>query len=209
MKKICLFMILGVLLFAGFPGRTSAQGTGDEHPGVQTLPDGQKVLFVYYDKGDPRNSYFPSHTIGDGKALKFDDGCPDDPQSGKTCVKITYNATGSYGWAGLYWVNPPGNWGDEKGGYDLSFAKKLTFWARGEKGGEHIAVFRFGGLKGDYPDSDIHGVGPLVLTKEWKQYSVNLEGRNMRYIFAGFSFALTKEYNREGCVFYVDNIKYE
>ena len=168
----------------------------------------QEVV-VYYDKSSAENSFFPSQTIGDGHAVSFDEGCLDDPQSGKTCVRIEYNATGDYGWAGLYWVNPPGNWGENKGGYDLRFAKKLTFWAKGEKGGEYIAVFRLGGLKGNYPDSDNHGLGPVTLTDQWQEYSVDVSERNLKYIFAGFSFALTKAHNRKGCVFYLDNIKYE
>ena len=147
--------------------------------------------------------------IADVSALEFDDGWTENPQSGKTCIRVQYNATGSFGWAGLYWVNPKGNWGNEKGGYDLRFAKKLTFWVRGEKGQEHIAVFKFGGLKGVYPDSDNHGMGPVVLTDKWQQLTVDVSTRDMRYISAGFSLALTKAHNRKGCVFYLDNIQYE
>ncbi|MFH1460681.1 MAG: hypothetical protein ABIG64_09985 [Candidatus Omnitrophota bacterium] len=169
----------------------------------------KQTLVVYNDQAAIENHYYPSERIGDGEALEFEDGFKENPQSGKTCIRIKYNATGSYGWAGIYWVNPKGNWGDLKGGFDLRFAKKLTFWAKGEKGGEHIAVFRFGGLKGVFPDSDNHGIGPIVLTPQWQEYIVDVSQRNMRYISAGFSFAMTKAHNRKGCTFYLDNIKYE
>ncbi|MBU0633964.1 MAG: hypothetical protein KKB82_05630 [Candidatus Omnitrophica bacterium] len=170
----------------------------------------KQELIVYYDKNYPDNHYHPSGRIGDAQDLKFDDGWENMPVSGKTCVRIEYRAQGDFGWVGLYWLNPELNWGNQRGGgYDLRFAKKLTFWAKGEKGGEHIAVFKFGGIKGLYTDSDNHGIGPLVLTADWKQYTVDVSKRNMRYISAGFSFALTKAHNREGCVFYIDDIKYE
>ncbi len=168
-----------------------------------------KQLVVYTDQGSEDNHYYPTQRIGDGDALQFDDGWPENPRSGNTCIKIQYKATGNFGFAGIYWVNPKANWGDQKGGYDLRFASKLTFWVRGEKGGEHIAVFKFGGFKGIYPDSDNHGIGPMVLTKEWQKISVDVSTRNMRYISAGFSFAIAKAYNRKGCIFYIDDIKYE
>jgi hypothetical protein len=201
MKKLVLvLLIIELIIPAGLQAKAQEENEKNSEPA-------EKV--VYYDKGSPENSFFPSQTIGDGQAIEFDESWMKDPQSGRTCIKIKYSAIGDFGWAGLYWVNPPGNWGERKGGYDLSFAKKLTFWAKGEKGGEHIAVFRLGGLKGNYPDSDNHGLGPVVLTDQWKQYSVDLSKRNLKYIFAGFSFALTKAHNRKGCVFYLDNIKYE
>ena len=164
---------------------------------------------VYRDDGFAGNKFQPTEYIGDKEALQFDTGWKEGAQEGQTCIKVTYKAIGDYGWAGLYWVNPAGNWGNQRGGYDLRFAKKLTFWARGEKGGEHIAVFRYGGIKGNFSDSDNHGIGPLVLTKEWKQYTVDLSNRSLKYISAGFSFALTKAHNRQGCIFYLDAIQYE
>ena len=55
---------------------------------------------------------------------------------------------------GVAWQHPVNDWGDEPGGFDLTGAEKLTFWARGAEGGERLD---FGvGLIGDdkpYPDS--------------------------------------------------------
>jgi len=168
-----------------------------------------KQLIVYFDKDHQQNHYYPSEWIGDKQDLVLDEADKNNPYSGDTCIRIEYKAESDFGWAGIYWVNPEGNWGNERGGYDLRFAKKLTFWAKGQKGGEHIAVFKFGGLKGLYPDSDNHGMGPVVLTPQWKQYTIDVSKRNMRYIMAGFSFYLAKAYNRQGCIFYIDDIKYE
>ncbi len=199
MKKYLSFLILTFLISIplGFAAEAGEKGSQKE------------VRAVYTDKGAPENAYHLSQFIGDVEDLEFDEGCAENARVGETCVRFNYKAAGNHGWVGAYWVNPPANWGDERGGYDLREAKKLTFWARGEKGGEHIAVFRFGGFKGLFSDTDIHGIGPVVLTPEWRQYVIDLDCRNMRYISAGFGFCVSKNYNRQGCVFYVDDIKYE
>ena len=202
------FIVLGmVLLLAAVSPARGAEPAAEKAAAEKTTAP--KQLVVYADKDSPENSFYPSQYIGDAAAITFDEGWTEKPQSGKTCMRVIYAPQGDFGWAGLYWVNPAGNWGKQKGGYDLRFAKRLTFWARGEKGGEHIAVFRYGGIKGAFNDSDNHGIGPLVLTNEWTQYTVDLSKRNLKYISAGFSFALTKAHNREGVVFYVDNVKFE
>jgi len=199
---VLVFCAVGVFCFSVCCAQETASPNKTEADQVQELA-------VYIDKDHSENHYFPTERIGDAQSLTLDDGWTENPQEGKTCIQIKYDATGDFGFAGIYWVNPKGNWGNQKGGYDLTFADKLTFWVRGEKGGEYIAVFKFGGLKGTYPDSDNHGIGPITLTDQWQELSVDVSTRNMRYISAGFSFAITKAHNRKGCVFYIDNIKYE
>jgi len=39
--------------------------------------------------------------------------------------------------------------------------KKLSFWARGDKGGEKIAEFKVGGITGEHGDSDSASIGPV------------------------------------------------
>lgn len=204
MKRIFLSKILLICLIVQFVFVLSCFAQEVKQKEVKA-----QELAVYFDKDYIDNHYFASQRIGDGLSLEIDDNWKDNPQSGQTCIRIKYNATGPFGFAGVYWVNPKENWGNLKGGYDLRFAKKLTFWVRGDVGSEHIAVFKFGGLKGVYSDSDNHGIGPIVLTDKWQQFSVDLKGRDMRRISAGFSFAISKAYNRKGCIFYIDNIKYE
>jgi len=45
-------------------------------------------------------------------------------QEGYPCLKVKYLAKGSNGWSGIIWQNPPNNWGDLNGGYNLSGAQK-------------------------------------------------------------------------------------
>ena len=168
-------------------------------------------FYVYSDRGAITNHYIPSGWMGDWGDIKFDAGWKENPYLGTTCIKITYTANMSQGarWAGIYWQNPANNWGTIDGGYDLSKATKLTFWARGEKGGERIEEFKVGGIMGEYSDSDSASIGPVILNKEWTKYEIDLRGKDMSYIIGGFCWATNVDVNPEGAVFYLDEIRYE
>jgi len=166
---------------------------------------------VYTDKNARGNHYVPSGWMGDYSDVAFTDACTDNPHTGNTCIKVAYRSSVSQGarWAGMYWQNPPNNWGNRKGGYDLTGAKKLTFWIRGEEGGERVEEIKIGGMSGTYPDSDSASVGPIVLTKEWQQHEVNLKGLDLSYISGGFCWATNLDVNPDGATFYIDDIRYE
>ncbi len=177
-------------------------------------PESKKVEFpfyVYADGNSLDNHYIPSGWMGDYQDINFNQNCKEDPYSGSTCIKIVYSAKASQGarWAGIYWQNPANNWGSKDGGYDLTGATKLTFWARGEKGGERIEEFKIGGIMGEYSDSDSAGIGPVVLTPEWKEYSIDLRGKDLSYIIGGFCWSTNADVNPQGATFYLDEIKYE
>jgi len=178
-------------------------------------PAGKKTqempFYVYADKGSISNHFIPSGWMGDYSDLKIDVGFAENPYFGKTCLKITYLNKASNGarWAGIYWQNPPNNWGGVDGGFDLSKATKLTFWARGEKGGERIEEFKIGGIMGEFSDSDTAGIGPVVLEKDWKQYTIDLKGKDLSYMLGGFAWATNLDVNPDGAVFYLDEVKYE
>ena len=178
-------------------------------------PEGNKTqempFYVYADRGAMQNHFIPSGWMGDSSDLRIDMGWSENPYFGKTCLKITYGNKASNGarWAGMYWQYPPNNWGSVDKGFDLSKAKKLTFWARGDKGGERIEEFKIGGIMGEYSDSDTAGIGPVVLEKEWKQYTIDLQGKDLSFIIGGFAWSSNLDVNPDGCVFYLDEIKYE
>ena len=186
-------------------------------PEVSSKPASAKVFQnggpfrVYTDGSSPDNHYVPSGWMGDYGDLKVDDKFMTNPHSGTTCVKVVYSGKATQGarWGGVYWQNPPNNWGTRPGGYDLTGAKKVTFWARGEKGGERIEEFKIGGITGEYADSDVAGIGPVVLTTEWQQFTIDLEGKDLSSISGGFCWATNIDVNPQGCTFYLDDIKYE
>ena len=170
-----------------------------------------KAFPVYTDGKSPDNHYIPSGWMGDYGDIKFDDKWMDKPHTGSTCIKIAYSNKATQGarWSGMYWQNPPNNWGTRPGGYDLTGAKKLTFWARGEKGGERIEEFKLGGITGEYADSDTAGIGPVVLTTQWQQYTIDLTGKDLSSISGGFCWSTNLDVNPDGATFYLDDVRYE
>lgn len=168
-------------------------------------------FYVYSDMRSMFNHYAPSGWMGDVSDLKIVNNCTDTPQSGVTCLKLTYSAacTQKEEWVGVYWQYPPNNWGKRKG-YNLTGAKKLTFWARGEQDGVKLSEVKVGGIKGDkFTDTAEVAIGPFEITKEWKQYTLDLSGTDLSNIIGGFCVAVSREDNPRGCVFYLDEIVFE
>jgi hypothetical protein len=178
---------------------------------AQDKPSSQVTFpfFVYKDGGAKENRYFASGFTGDYSAIKMDEKCKETPKAGESCVKFTYTGETPQNlkWAGVFFQNPANNWGTIDGGYDLTGAKKLTFFARGEKGGE-VVEFKFGGVSAAYSDSAGASTGPIVLTKEWKEYQIPLEDQDLSYVLTGFTWVAEQKNSPDGQVFYLDEIAY-
>jgi hypothetical protein len=221
MKKLSCLLV-AALFTAGFSGTVSAapktlkksttapaaaskaEDTSAKKAGFQPFP-------VFTDQGARTNHFAPSGWMGDYGDVKINPGAVENPHSGKTSIKITYSGkmTQNAGWAGMYWQQPANNWGDKKGGFNLTGATKLTFWARGAKGGEKISEFKMGGITGEYPDSDSAAIGPVELTPEWQKYTVELKDKDLSHVIGGFCWSASKDDNPDGFVVYVDDIMYE
>jgi len=160
---------------------------------------------IYTDQDAGGNHGFPSGWMGDISALKMDTSWIYNCYKGTTCIKnvwIPRNAA----WAGIMWQEPENNWGNIKdGGYNLTGATKITFWARGEKGGEPVD-FIVGGIKGKYPDTiqpTIH-TGRIYLTRQWKRYTIDLRGYDLSKVIGLFGWVTSID-----PIFYLDEIKYD
>ena len=197
MKKSILFVVTAMALCAGI---TTYAEMGAFKP-----------FSIYTDAKAPDNHYIPSGWMGDYGDIKLNDKFMTGAHGGSTTIQIVYTNKATQGarWAGIYWQNPPNNWGTRPGGYDLTGAKKLTFWARGENGGERIEEFKVGGITGEYADSDVAGIGPVVLTKDWQQYTIDLEGKDLSSISGGFCWSTNLDVNPEGATFYLDDVVFE
>jgi predicted small lipoprotein YifL len=170
-----------------------------------------KKFYVYADQGYFKNHYIPSGWMGDYGDLKYNDAWSDRPYSRKSSIKIVYNAQKKQGagWAGIYWQDPANNWGNMKGGYDITGAKKLTFWARGDKGGEIITEFKIGGINGEHSDTASASIGPVTLGTDWKEYTIDLKNEDLSVVIGGFAFVISSMENPNGATFYLDDIAYE
>jgi hypothetical protein len=165
-----------------------------------------QLPFVLYSSEQPASPYVASGWMGDAASIAVDNHCTTDPHSGKFCMKCQFKATTGFG--GIAWQNPANDWGDLKGGYNLSGATKLTFWARGEDGGEAVS-FKMGilGKEKKFADSDHAELPDVALTQEWKQYSIDLAGKDLSCVKTGFVWALAA--GGKPVTFYLDNIRYE
>ena len=165
-----------------------------------------KLPFVVYDEASSASRYIPSGYMGDHANIRVDGNHQTNPYSGKTCMKVTYPSP--TGWAGVAWQHPANDWGDRPGGFDLTGAQTLSFWARGSQGGE-VLKFGYGLLGPDKPfgDSAKDELDDVVLSPEWKQYRVDLKDKDLRRIKTGFFWVLAGQ--GRPIEFYLDDIRYE
>jgi hypothetical protein len=163
-----------------------------------------------------------------------------NPRSGATCIEATFDAIDSTYWGGFVFgvgtmearpqnaepAKPEMNFGTlPNAGYDLAGARKITFWARGARGGERIEFFAGGTgwnvekreRESAYPDSfcRIPSQGKTTtLTRAWKKYSIDLgilkkrKNENLRHVIGGFAWVASAKRNPDGAVFYIDDIRY-
>lgn len=185
---------------------------------------------VYEDIGSAGNHFV--HRAMMGTSAGIDDGWTGTVHSGATAVKNTFSGYGSE-WGGWYFQNgvlqgdavtPTSNWGDyPNAGIDLTGATELTFWARGELGGERIEPFAFGvGWQGatqiaPYPDSSpkvtlcgkLSGQCYITLSATWTQYTIKLTGLDLHYVLGGFGWVTNAPNNgNRSITFYLDDIRY-
>lgn len=214
MRKLAA--VTGVILAAAVVGASAQEEASAPQaasaPAVvgQIVQPGLKVklpLVVYRNCEDEGEQYFiPSGWMGSYDSIEFDDCWKENPRSGESCIKISFSDP--RGWGGIAWQNPANNWGDDEGGIDLTGAKKLTFWARGDKGGEMVE-FKMGIIPRNKPyfDTGKGSLGRVKLEKEWKKFEIPLEGKDLSRIMTGFVLSLKGR--TEPVVFYLDDIIYE
>ncbi|MFH1692512.1 MAG: hypothetical protein ABIC68_08135 [Candidatus Omnitrophota bacterium] len=197
-------LLLAVLFSCLFISASGAQET--------VLQEQDMPFYVYYDTGSSRNHFYPSGWMGDWGEIKFNDDCRTGFHGGHSCIRVTYFAKGfnGAGWVGIYWQDPLKNWGTVEGGYNLGKARRLSFYARGERGGEVISEFKVGGITGDYPDSGTASIGPVVLTDQWQQYTIDLSDTELSHISGGFCWSTSRDANSgQPITFFLDDIRYE
>ncbi|HEX8552571.1 MAG TPA: glycoside hydrolase family 2 TIM barrel-domain containing protein [Abditibacteriaceae bacterium] len=183
---------------------TAAVAAGMAGGGAKAAEQAKLPFSVYAEAGD-KLSYIPSGYMGDAGNIKMTEDDTTTPHTGKTVIKAQYTTGG--GWGGVVWQSPANDWGEQPGGLNLTGAKKLTFWARGEKGGEKVS-FSFGILdKAKYPDSGKGEIKDQELTKEWKQFEIDLTGKDLSQIKTGFVWVLGAK--GEPVTFYLDDITYQ
>jgi hypothetical protein len=155
--------------------------------------------------------YVPSGWMGDVYSIRFFENWKDESSNGERTIRFVFDRSkaGVFGWAGVAWQYPACNWGNIDGAVNLSGAKKLCFRARGEAGGEVVA-FKIGGNYGVFSDTTEKFLGPLSLSKDWKEYSLSLEQEDLSHVSWGFAFFVNKyQQPRPVIIFYLKDIRLE
>lgn len=170
-------------------------------------PGGVRVLLplAVYADGEPQ-PWASSGWMGGHDALALDPESHDEPHSGPTCLRVDYDAPGM--WVGVAWQHPVNDWGEQPGGFDLTGARKLTFWARGAEGGEKIdfAVGLIGSDK-PYPDSVKAEKKGVKLKREWKRYEIDLKGADLTRVKTPFVWTMGGR--GRPVTFWLDDIRFE
>ena len=239
MKKI--LAILLVLCF--FVPSISAQAQEESYESFQpaaekaiqalknTLEEERRNIYVYRDFGDTENHYTQKALMAgmDASLVRdMNENWQENPYSGSSCIRCE-QITHEGDWGGWLFLNgylpegsnvPELNDGTVDGqGLDLSGAERLTFFARGEKGGEQVEFFTCGfGYNSEwnaqvvpFPDSSMkRSTGVVTLTQEWTQFSIDLSSADMSSIVCGFGYVLKGNVpgDREK-VCYLDEIRFE
>ena len=203
MKRTAIGMGLAEIATVMF--MTAAAPKEEAKPAAKEGFPPEKMPLILYEDCKPgfQPPYSPSGWMGMTENIEFENCCTDNPR-GSTCIKFTLTAGE---WAGVVWQYPANDWGEIPDGLNLTAAKRLTFLARGERGGEQVE-FKMGVLGRDkpYPDSGSAGL-TTRLSKQWKQYSVALSGKNLKCIKTGFSCSIRGR--SDPVTMYVDDIRYE
>lgn len=167
-------------------------------------------------KMDVITRYKPSGWMGDGKEqnkyVQLNLSCTNNPRRQSIdCVMIKYTP-GTERWAGIYWLNKPNNWGDLPGdNFSDAGYSKITFWVRGETGGEKVE-FKAGGvndLKKAHKDLFEASTDMIRLSRVWERHEINLQGKNLSGVIGVFCWTVDIAANPSGAIFYLDDICYE
>jgi hypothetical protein len=111
-------------------------------------------------------------------------------------VKISYSIPAAGGFCG---------WGVNLNGYDASTQKSLTFWLRGDGGGERLKL----GLKDKITPAGQEPKVILTASSAWERVSVPMEkfaGQNLSLLE---NFSISFEFNLGSGVIYVDGFIFE
>ena len=163
--------------------------------------------FVIYDEGGRQSPpYIASGWMGNTKAIKYDERCSTNPHSGQSCIRIDFTANDQ--WGAIAWQNPENDWGDKPGGWDLTGAKRLSIWLRGDTGDETCSIEL--GILGDdkkFSDTAKAKLENIKLSNQWREVSIDLVGKNLTRIKTGLVVSIPGQ--GQPVTIYVDDCKYE
>ncbi len=167
------------------------------------VPKVSLPFYVYKDgENDP---YAATAFMGNYKAMTVDTQHKSIVHSGHAALKISYKQ--EHDWYGLGVVDPANDWGEILGGYDVSGAKKFTFWAKASKKNV-VATIGFGLIGKDkpFPDTAKKSV-EIKLTTKWKKYVISTKKLDLSCIRSGLTIFSSSF--RSGQDIFIDDVVFE
>ena len=215
-----VIFILSVLNFQIFHSPTSMPKQEDRvvEPTRPTTQDPSSIptnWYVYRDVGSKENHGEWANFMPENGSQMMNLFLADrtNPAFGATSVRVDVNFLEPW-WCGLAVSPHPEKWGDlgTDPAFNLSHAKKLVFWARGNKGGEMIQVKV--STTGDKPFGDsapFPAKTPWIsLTPTWTPYELPLKGFDLSRVMTPFVFVVDKAHNgSEPFSFFLDEVYFE
>ena len=185
------------------------------------LPD--TAFYVYKDAGSPDNHFSPSGYMGDIGDIHVNQAYAENSHSGTSAIEVVYDPAGAAPndcdtsppckWSGVYWLEPPKNWGWDPAlggkGFDLSEYSRLRLWTRADR--SCSIEFRVGGIDQPYGDSLKSPKKKVVkLTRKWQEVEIDLTGSDLSYRIGGFAWVADwSTVSNKSCTFYLDDIRFE
>lgn len=155
---------------------------------------------------DVNNLFSPTYNEGDALSV--------NSQTQLVTIDYPYSEGGK-GEAILIWRYPDYNDGSKREGRDLGGARRLTFDARGENGGE-VVRFAVGAFSQDTDfiketrnTSDGSLQEKITLSRNWMNYQIDLSGKKLSSIGAGFACTLFRNGSKEPIRIYLRNMYYD
>jgi hypothetical protein len=218
-----LALVFGAACDGGGSRSTPTQPTQPSPPAAPPDPcaraSGPEAMpfDVYVDAGDRRNHFIPSGFFGDTSDLGFEVADTSRPHSGTTSIRIEYRPAGPMGFAGIFWQCPENNFGTVAGaGFDLSRARRVRFFARVAQG-TAVVEFKVGGIGHGSPPAPFPESLPATpsgqvtssLTQDWREFTIDVAGRDLSRVIGGFMFVTSIAQNPAGVTVFLDDIVWE
>jgi hypothetical protein len=176
--------------------------------------------------------FVPSGYEGDYTAvtMPLDPTCGGNRSSASAlgnCHPVTYKpplaGPGVAGWAGVLWQHPANNWGAAAGYAIPPGATKVSFWARGQLGGEvvtFIAGFAVTPTAMSPCVDTVSGSSRQTLATTWTHYTMSLNGQYTGGIISSFGYVIAaadqpardagaSDAGAPSAQFYVDDIEWQ
>lgn len=232
-RRVALIVVACVL--AGVPATARASTPADSLEASRAFLAREMDRYhdhfgVYEDVSSPDNHFHVYAKLPDENApVTLNGSWEATRHTGATAMKceLLPGGTGGYYYLAGVLVPPDttpqpdfGTLPDAGYNGDLTQATSLSFWAKGEHGGEVIDFFLAGvgrdpvtgAATSPFPDSSPRWppLGTLhTLTTSWTRITIDVSARNLGHVIGGFGWYATAANNPGGAVFYLDDIRYE